>query len=117
MLTRPVMTERQLQDAVLSCARLFGYRAYHPWRSDHSAAGWPDLALVRARAGEPPRLLFAELKSANGKLSGEQQAWLDDLGRVADYATMLGQPALVSVHVWRPADWLDGTVEKVLRGI
>lgn len=100
------MTERELQSAVIECARLLGWRVAHfrpaetskGWRTPVEAdgAGFPDL--VMARRG---RLLFVELKSEKGKLRPEQVAWLDALNPLA--------------FVWRPADWLSGTVEHVLR--
>ena len=89
------ISERQFQNQVLQLARLYGWLAYHTWSSIHSAAGFPDLVLVR-----PPRLLFLELKSAKGKLSPTQLQWgsalsacpgawygvfrPDDLERIAD---------------------------------
>ena len=51
------------------------------------------------------RLLFVELKSATGRLTAEQTEWLQALGFVA------------SVACWRPAHWLDGTVERMLRDV
>lgn len=102
----PRITERTLQDAVVECAQALGWRIYHPWLSLNSADGYPDLTLVRGgRAGAPARLLFAELKSASGKLSGAQSDWLAALRDVPG----------VEVHVWTPAHWYDGTVEGVLR--
>jgi len=94
------MTERQLQDCVMGAARLLGWSAYHTWLSRHSAPGFPDLILVRAG-----RLLAVELKSATGRLSAHQEHWLGVLGAVPG----------VACHVWRPADWLDGTIERALR--
>lgn len=106
---RDRVTERELQFAVIECAQLLGYRVAHfrpaqtskGWRTPVEAdgAGWPDLVLVRG-----PRLIFAELKSATGKLSPAQEEWKDTLERA-------GQ----TVYVWRPADWLHGAVEAVLR--
>lgn len=51
--------------------------------------GWPDLVLAK-----PGRLVAAELKSANGKLTDEQTEVLGWL-----------QLAGIETHVWRPADW------------
>jgi hypothetical protein len=93
----PPQTEREFQEAVLDVAKRLGYRVYHTWNSMHSTGGFPDLVLVRR-----PRLLFVELKSQRGRVSEQQQAWLDDL-RAA------GQQAFV----WRPADW--DTIVEVLR--
>jgi hypothetical protein len=101
------MTETELLDVVLECAHLFGWRTAH-FRPARTVRGWrtpvagdgkgfPDLVLVR------DRVLFVELKSATGRLTTEQQDWLEVLDRVAE------------AHVWRPVDWTDGTVENVLR--
>ena len=114
-LTRPVMTERQLQSAIIDAARLLGWRVYFTHRSDHSPAGFPDLCAVRARPGEPPRLLFVELKTERGVVSPEQVAWLHDLATVSAFALTVGQPALVQAAVWRPQDWRDGSIERALR--
>lgn len=104
------MTERELQSAVIECARLLGWTVAHfrpaltakGWRTPVEAdgAGFPDLVLVRG-----PRMFFAELKSATGRLSPAQEEWkraLEQAGR--------------TVYVWRPADWVHGAVEAVLRG-
>jgi len=106
------VTEAELQDAVVAAARLFGYRVAH-FRSARTARGWrtpvaadgagfPDLCLAR-----PGELAFVELKAAEGRLSADQAAWLDVLGRTGR----------CGVHVWRPEDWLDGTVEARLRPV
>lgn len=91
------LTEQQLQQRVVDLARLRGWRVFHPHDSRHSEAGWPDLALCRRG-----RLVLAELKTATGRVSPEQRAWL------ADLAACPG----VEVHLWRPADWQ--TVQRVL---
>lgn len=51
------------------------------------APGFPDLVLVRER------VVVAELKARRGKVSDQQQAWLEAFGRAG-----------VEVYVWRPAD-------------
>ena len=58
------------------------------WRTPVQAdgAGFPDLVLVRG-----PRLLFVELKSAEGVVSPEQQVWLKALAATK-----------VEVYVFRP---------------
>jgi hypothetical protein len=106
--TSPSTTETELQDAVIELAHLFGWRVAH-FRSARTAHGWttpvsgdgkgfPDLVLVRER------IVFAELKSARGTLTVEQQDWLHALG-IAE----------VECHVWRPEQWEDGTIEAELR--
>ena len=99
------MSEVQLQDAVLACARLLGYRAHHAWLSLHSAAGYPDATLVRM-APYAPRLIFAEFKRERSLPTMEQLCWLTDLGRVAG----------IEVFLWRPSQWISGEIERILRG-
>jgi len=106
--TAVTMSEQELLDSVVELAHLFGWRVAHfrpartahGWRTPVAAdgAGWPDLTLVRG-----DRLIFAELKSRRGRLSDEQQAWLDVLGAVGE------------VHVWRPEHWSNGSIEQTLR--
>jgi hypothetical protein len=84
----PAVTEREWQGQVLDLARLYRWRAYHPYLSKWSEPGWPDLALVR-----PPRLVFAELKRDGAQPTAAQREWLDLL---AD----CGQ----EVYLWRPED-------------
>jgi hypothetical protein len=102
------MTEAELLDNVIALGHLFGWKiahfrpalTKHGWRTPVSAdgKGFPDLVLTR------DRVVFAELKSHRGSLADEQVDW---------------QHALVSAgaeyHVWRPDDWLDGSIEAVLR--
>lgn len=87
-----VMTEKDWQTRVLDLARWRGWRVFHPYDSRRSAAGFPDLVLVRGG-----RLLFIELKSATGRVSPSQRRWLADLSACPG----------VGVYVWRPADWDD----------
>lgn len=86
---------------VIDLAKVNRWRLYHAYDSRRSAAGFPDLVLVR-----PPRLIFAELKTAKGRLTREQGGWLTDLGALA-------LPG-VEVYVWRPDDWNE-IVERLKR--
>lgn len=100
-----VMSEAQLQEAVIDAAHLFGWLVHHvkPARTPDGKwltriqgdRGFPDLVL--ARTGE---VLFVELKSAKGRVRPEQQEWLDRLPRSL---------------VWRPEDWTNGTITAALR--
>lgn len=89
--------EKELQAAVVALARLCGWRLiYHTHDSRRSAAGFPDLVMLRPP--EPP--LFVEVKSGNGKLRPEQQEWLTAL-----------QASGCRAVVWRPVDWTSGRIE------
>jgi hypothetical protein len=103
------MSEADLQSAVIELARLLGWRVAH-FRPAQTAQGWrtpvqadgkgfPDLVLVRRE-----RLVFAELKSARGRTSLEQQGWL---------AALHGTAA--EVYLWDSLDWTAGTIEAALR--
>jgi hypothetical protein len=99
--------EQSFQSSVVDVAKLAGWRVAHfrpartakGWRTPVTGDGasWPDLVLVR-----PPRLVFAELKSARGDASERQLEWLDVL-------RLLPQ---VEVYLWRPSDW-DTLVERL----
>lgn len=83
-------SERQFQAQVVDLATRLGWRPYHTWISIHSAAGFPDLVLVRA-----PRVIFAELKRDGASPTAAQEAWIAELRQCPG----------VEVHVWRPADF------------
>ena len=83
-------SEADFQARVIALARKLGWFAFHPHDSRRSEAGWPDLALCR-----PPRLILAELKSADGKLSGPQKKWFGLLSRCDG----------VEAYCWWPRDW------------
>lgn len=127
------MTEAQLLEAVLGTPRrpglalALGWLGYHTHRSQHSPAGFPDLALVHPRAG---RLIFAELKrERRGKRDDPtevQLEWLNALNAVGDAITEdlivgLGElragehPTRVIALTWRPSDLLSGVIEANLR--
>ncbi len=94
------LSERDFERQVLELARLTGWRTAHfrptktskGWRTPVSGdgKGFPDLVLVR-----PPEIVFAELKAASGRVSSEQEAWLEALSRCEGIETRL----------WRPSDF------------
>ena len=106
------MTEGAFQEQVIDLAHLrrwtiAHFRSVKVTRADGSTywqtpvqadgAGFPDLVLVR-----DGRLIFAELKRESGKLTPEQEGWLELLR-----ATSAG------VYVFRPSDW--ALIEELLR--
>jgi hypothetical protein len=94
-----MLNERDWQKVVVNYARLGGWmyhhelpsqRAHGRWTTHASGdAGFPDLVLMHPSG----QVIIAELKTAKGKLSGAQEAWLKGL-----------RDAGLEVHVWRPID-------------
>jgi hypothetical protein len=81
---------------VVELARLLGYLVYHPYDSRHSTPGFPDLTMVQLGCDDRPgRIVFAELKSNDGRLTPAQCTWI----------AALEQCPGVEVYVWRPGDW------------
>ena len=78
---------------VIPLARMLGWLVYFTWKSFHSPAGFPDLVLVKGK-----RLIFAELKTDDGKFSPAQLTWLAALEWVAR------DNQAIEVYVWRPSD-------------
>lgn len=89
--SQPRSAEATLLAQVRQAAKLCGFLIYHTYRSNRSEPGFPDLVLCK-----PGRLIFAELKSATGKVTQEQATWLALLARSV--------PA-VEVYTWRPQDF------------
>lgn len=90
-------TEAQFQAAVIEYASLRGWMHFHAYDSRRSEPGFPDLVLARGGS-----LIFAELKTATGRVSAAQRAWLNRLSNVIG----------VYACLWRPSDW--PTIEQVL---
>ncbi len=82
------MSEEAFETQVKDLAAWGGWLYYHTHRSQYSPAGFPDCVLAR-----PPRLIFAELKSEKGKVSPDQQLWLDILARCPR----------IEVYLWSPS--------------
>ena len=91
----PAQTEAAFQAQLISLFRLAGWRVYHTHDSRRSSPGFPDLVLLRP-GPDPGHLLMAEVKSAHGAVTAEQDAWIEGL-----------RGAGVDARVWRPADWAE----------
>lgn len=89
------LSERQWQMQVEQLADLYGWRRYHTHDSRRSNPGFPDLVLVHAAA---QRTLFLELKAEKGRVSAEQQKWLDDLNAAGQQALVVRPSDLDVVH-------------------
>ena len=110
------MTEDELKDAVEDSLEAFGYI----WKHDRPArysdgrvrthfeghAGFPDIVAVHPNTG---KILLFELKvelPSKGKVTDSQQAWLDAFAASCE--------SCVASGVWRPSDWLDGTINETI---
>jgi hypothetical protein len=91
-------TERQLQTVVVAYAHTMGWKLYHTYDSRRSEPGFPDLAMLRG-----PRQVVAELKRQRLDPTREQWEWLDAFALAG-----------AETYVWRPSDWRDGTIERIL---
>lgn len=96
------MSEATLQGHVMAEARDLGWRRYHTHDSRRSPKGFPDLCMIHVRQD---RCVFVELKQEAKGPSDEQIEWGDDLLALA----------YVEFYLWRPTQWLDGTVTRLLR--
>jgi hypothetical protein len=94
------VTEKVLLANVRELAGWLGWKTYHTHDSRRSDAGFPDLAMVRGG-----RAIFAELKTAKGRVTQAQLDWLAALAAAG-----------AESHIWRPADWTAGHIEAALRG-
>lgn len=88
MIARKGPAETDFQEQVVSLALLCGWLVYHTYDSRRSRKGFPDLVLVK-----PPRVIFAELKAADGRTTVEQREWLDALNRCPGVEAYLLRPA------------------------
>jgi len=89
----PRMTEAQLLSRIREMCSWLGLLIYHTHDSRRSERGFPDLVICGSS------VIYRELKSATGRVTGAQQEWLDRL-------TAAGADAAV----WRPADLASGVV-------
>ena len=93
------ISERAFQHAVVQLAIMTGWKVNHQLPAQNAAGRWrtptqghvgfPDLVLAHPTRG----VIFAELKSAVGRVSEAQRDWLDTL-----------ELAGVEAYVWRPTD-------------
>jgi hypothetical protein len=97
-----------LQECVTDLCRALNLEIYHPYDSRKSDPGYPDCTIVDMDLG---RIIYAELKTQKNRATKDQVRWLDALALVADART-----TQIDVFLWRPSHWLDGTIEKILRG-
>lgn len=96
-------SEATFQSQVIQLAKSLGYTlTYHTADSRRSNPGFPDLVLVHGKSG---KLVFAELKTQTGRVSPDQESWINGLRRGG-----------ATAEVWRPIDYVSGQILRVLRG-
>lgn len=71
---RNAVSEKDLQQTIVSAARYHGYLVYFTWNSRNSPEGFPDLLIVNPRNGT---ILVYELKAANGRVRPMQREWIE----------------------------------------
>ena len=82
------LSEKEFQRKLVKAAKKMGWMVFHPVDPKRSEPGFPDLVLVRAG-----RIILAELKTREGKLTASQSTWLLEAGGHS--------------RLWRPEDWSD----------
>lgn len=96
------MRESELQEQIRQMCVQLGLYHYHARDSRGSAAGWPDWVIMSRRpglSGTGNGIIFRELKSQSGQLTSEQK----EIGYLLTAAGL-------SWEVWRPVDYIDGTI-------
>ena len=106
------VSEAAFLDKVVRLAKDAGWMVYHTYDSRRSEAGFPDLVLAHRDHG----VIFAELKSASGKLTPAQQKWQNELSDATRLSDCAGD-RYIDVLVWRPADWDSGCIAQWLLGV
>lgn len=94
------MSEEQFRLNIRDAAKQLGWPVcYHVYLSNKSDPGFPDNVIMRDTPR--PRLIFAELKRENGKVTKAQRFVLDILSVIHEHVPF------VEVYLWRPHDWDD----------
>lgn len=99
-----IMSEDELQASVEELLERYHYLWFHDEDSRKNESGLPDVIAVHPRTGF---LIIAELKKQGGRFRGKQLPWLNALRLRARPHTYIG--------VWRPQQWVDGTILTTIR--
>ena len=96
-----MVSEKVFRQQVMNAARSLDWWVYFTWSSLNSPRGFPDLVMLN-----PPRVVFAELKTTKGKAS----TWkIMKSGRWApgqvEWLETLRQCPGVETYLWTPRDW------------
>jgi hypothetical protein len=82
------MTEKQFAAEVEPLFKLYHWKYYHTFNSQHSVPGFPDYVAIREK------VIFIELKTETGKITPAQIEWIKALRK-----------AKQQVYIWRPSDF------------
>jgi hypothetical protein len=77
-------TEKQLMQTIINAARATGWMAYHTFDSRKSAAGFPDLVLLRHG-----QIVVFECKAQRGRVSPQQEVWLNAWAMCGAFAVVV----------------------------
>lgn len=102
---KPVISERVFTAQVIRLAQFYKWRTAHfrpamtqrgRWVTavQGDGVGFPDLVLVKNY------VIFAELKTDDGRLRGEQAEWGTALAAIS-----IARPGAMDYYVWRPKDY------------
>ena len=94
-----MMLEAGFQTQIKKLTWRMGWKHYHTYDSRRSEKGYPDSTIIKG-----DRLIFAELKSAKGRLSNHQREWINALINIQG----------VECYIWKPTDWQN--IVRVLNG-
>ena len=86
------ISEKDFLATIIKACKLKHLYYYHPYHSDKSVEGWPDIAFILNGV-----LHLWELKKQKGIVSQSQQDWIDELQTCAG----------VDARIVRPSDWDD----------
>ena len=96
------MSERELARNVENLATARGWKHYSVKDTVHPAIrtsrGFPDFLAIKGN-----RQIVAEFKRQGKDVTPEQLEWLDAFLQAG-----------VEIFLWKPPDWLDGTIEREL---
>ena len=90
------VTEAEMQALIVEAAGWGGWMVYHTFDSRRSQPGFPDLILVRDGV-----MMAWELKSGSGRVTPEQQAWVDALALIPGVTACVIRPGGLSVALRR----------------
>lgn len=83
--------EKHFMSSVTKAAQQAGWLVQHGTIAVYSAAGFPDLVMIKP--GQP--VIFAELKMPKGRLTPKQKEW----------GNLLMDNPGVAYYLWRPEHW------------